>query len=128
MERPSPVARKVTPWPLVEPLLSELKPGDVLLQRGHYLQAVTFYSKRLTPITNLGWSELNFGAERAKGRNLFLSPQEFADRWNGRGRVLAVVHRDWVVSFGPEATPRLTPPLILAGTPNGKHFLFANRP
>ena len=123
-----PVARAVTPWPLVAVLKRELRPGDLLLQRGHYLQAAVFYSKRLTPITQLGESELKFGASRPDAGALVLTPEQFVERWNGPARVLAVVHRDWLGRFGPEASPRLVPAVFLARAPSAKHYLLANRP
>ena len=120
------VARHVTPWPLVEAVLREKGPGDLLVQRGHYLQAVPFYARTLTPVAHLGWHELNFGQSQAPGSPLFPSDEEFAALWNGPGRVLAVVHRDLLKDFGePPLSARKA--VILAVAPNGKHALLANR-
>ena len=57
--------RSRSPWPLVAVLKRELRPDDLLLQRGHYLQAPAFYTKRLTPVADLEWSELDFGRAEA---------------------------------------------------------------
>jgi 4-amino-4-deoxy-L-arabinose transferase-like glycosyltransferase len=121
------VARSVTPWPLVQKLEETLKPDDLLVQRGHYLQAATFYTRRITPVFRLGWHELNFGAERTKDPTLFPSDAEFTRLWNGPKRVVAIVHRDWIRSWA-DPSLGLTPPLLLAKTPSEKHFLLANRP
>jgi 4-amino-4-deoxy-L-arabinose transferase-like glycosyltransferase len=120
------VARHITPWPLVEAVLREKGPDDLLLQRGHYLQAVPFYARTLTPVSSLGWHELNFGQAQAPNSPLFPTDEQFAALWNGPKRVLAVVHRDHLAAF---AAPPLSahPPSILAVTLNGKHALLANR-
>jgi 4-amino-4-deoxy-L-arabinose transferase-like glycosyltransferase len=120
------VARNITPWPLVEAVLREKGPDDLLLQRGHYLQAVPFYARTLTPVSSLGWHELNFGQSQAPNSPLFPTDEQFAALWNGPKRVLAVVHRDHLAAF---TAPPLSahPPSILAVTPNGKHSLLANR-
>lgn len=122
-----PVARSVTMWPLVAVLKRELRPDDLLLQKGHYLQAPAFYTKRLTPIVRLGWSELDFGRAEAAKRGLHLTDEEFAARWNGPARVLCVVHFGQLPDFGDPAKG-LSAPHVLARSPNGKFFLLANRP
>jgi len=121
------VARSVTPWPLVAVLQKELRPDDLLLQRGHYLQSPAFYTKRLTPIADLPWSELDFGREEARRRGLYLSDEEFARKWNGPARVLCVVHFGHLRDFGNPALG-LSLPHVLSRSPNGKFFLVANRP
>lgn len=121
------VARSVTPWPLVAALKRELRPDDLLLQRGHYLQGPPFYTKRLTPVSDLGWSELEFGKEEARTRGLYLSDEEFVRRWHGPARVLCVVHFAHLRDFGDPALG-LSKPHVLARSPNGKFWLVANRP
>lgn len=121
------VARSITPWPLVAVLKRELRPDDLLLQRGHYLQAPTFYTKRLTPIADLEWSELDFGRAEARRRGLYLSDEDFARKWHGPARVLCVVHFGHLRDFGNPALG-LSLPHVLAKSPNGKFFLVANRP
>jgi len=121
------VARSITPWPLVAVLKRELRPDDLLLQRGHYLQAPAFYTKRLTPIADLPWSELDFGREEAHRRGLYLSDEEFARKWHGPARVLCIVHFGHLRDFGNPAQG-LSLPHVLAKSPNGKFFLVANRP
>lgn len=121
------VARSVTHWPLIAVLKSELRPDDLLLQRGHYLQAPAFYAKRLTPLADLGWSELDFGREEARKRGLYLSEEEFARKWHGPARVLCIVHFGHLRDFGNPALG-LSLPHVLARSPNGKYFLVANRP
>jgi 4-amino-4-deoxy-L-arabinose transferase-like glycosyltransferase len=119
------VARSITPWSLVSKALSELGPTDVLVQRGHYLEVLPFYAKRLTPISSLGWSELDFGRSHVSTTDLFPTDEEFVTLWNSERRVLAVVHRDHLEDWsGPLG---LSPPLELAREGNGKHILLANR-
>ena len=120
------VARNITPWNLAETAVREKKPGDLLLQRGHYVQVVPFYARSLTPIGHLGWHELNFGQSQAPGSPLFPSDEEFAALWKGPKRVLAVTHRDQWRAFGERPLVG-RPPVILAVEPNGKHALLANR-
>ena len=122
-----PVARSVTTWPLVAALKRELRPDDLLLQKGHYVQAPAFYTKRLIPIADLPWSELDFGREEARTRGLYLSDEEFARKWNGPARVLCIVHFGKLRDFGNPAKG-LSLPLVLAQSGNGKYFLVANRP
>ncbi len=121
------VARSVTPWPLVAVLKRELRADDLLLQKGHYVQAPAFYAKRLTPIADLPWSELDFGREEARKRGLYLSDEEFARKWNGPARVLCVVHFGRLRDFG-NPQKGLSLPRILAQSGNGKYFLVSNKP
>jgi 4-amino-4-deoxy-L-arabinose transferase-like glycosyltransferase len=122
-----PVARSITPWPLVSTLKRELRPDDLLVQRGAYLQAPAFYVKRLTPLVDLGWSELDFGKPEARERGLCLSEEEFARKWRSPARVLCIVHFESLRDFGNPALG-LSVPHVLAKTPNGKFYLVANRP
>jgi 4-amino-4-deoxy-L-arabinose transferase-like glycosyltransferase len=121
------VARSVTPWPLVAVLKRDLRPDDLLLQRGGYLQGPAFYTKRLIPIADLDWSELDFGREEARKRGLYLSDEEFARKWHGPARVLCIVHFGHLRDFGNPGLG-LSLPRVLARSPNGKFFLVANRP
>jgi 4-amino-4-deoxy-L-arabinose transferase-like glycosyltransferase len=121
------VARSVTPWPLVSVLRRELRPDDLLVQRGAYLQSPAFYLKRLTPIVDLDWSELDFGRDEARKRGLYLSDEEFARKWHSPARVLCIVHFGHLRDFGNPALG-LSLPHVLAQTPNGKYYLVANRP
>lgn len=120
------VARSLTPWPFVAVLKRELRADDVLLQRGHYLQVVPFYTRRLTPLVDLPFSELDFAKEEARGRGLYLDGEEFARRWNGPARVLCVAHGRHLGDFLNPAMG-LSRPRILAVSPNGKFVLLANR-
>jgi 4-amino-4-deoxy-L-arabinose transferase-like glycosyltransferase len=120
-------ARWVTPWPLVSAVLREMRPGDVLVQRGHYVQAVPFYTRMLTPVSALGWHELDFGKTRDGSAGLFPSDAEFTALWNGPLRVLAVVHRDHVRDFANPTLSLKGPPLLLGSESEGKHYLLANR-
>jgi 4-amino-4-deoxy-L-arabinose transferase-like glycosyltransferase len=119
-------ARWVTPWPVVEAALHALERDTVLVQRGHYLEVLPFYARRLTPVFSLGWSELDFGRSHAGTEPLFPSDETFAKLWNGPRNALVVVHRDHLAGF---AKPPLseTPAGLLAGENNGKHFLLTNR-
>ncbi len=120
-------ARWVTPWPVASRVLEILEADDLLLQKGHYLEVLPFYSRRLTPVASLSWSELDFGRSHAGVEALFPSDDAFAALWNGRARVLAVAHRDQLASF---ARPPLsaTPAEVLAREGSGKHLLLSNRP
>jgi 4-amino-4-deoxy-L-arabinose transferase-like glycosyltransferase len=120
-------ARAVTPWPVASRAVELLEAGDLLLQKGHYLEVLPFYAKRLTPIASLGWSELDFGRSHPGSAALFPKDEEFAVSWNGDRRILVVVHRDHLEAFGrpPLST---TPAEILAREASGKHVLLSNRP
>ena len=120
-------ARWVTPWPLVSAILREMRPGDLLVQRGHYVQAVPFYARRLTPVSALGWHELDFGKTRDGSEGLFPSDAEFTATWNGPRRVLAVVHRDNVRDFSNPSLGLERPAILLGRESEGKHYLLANR-
>jgi 4-amino-4-deoxy-L-arabinose transferase-like glycosyltransferase len=119
-------ARAVTPWPVTSRALAILEADDLLLQKGHYLEVLPFYAKRLTPIASLSWSELDFGRSHPGTEALFPKDDEFAASWNGDRRILVVVHRDHLGTFGrpPLST---TPAEILAWEASGKHVLLSNR-
>ena len=119
-------ARWVTPWPVVEPALSALGGDAVLVQRGHYLEVLPFYAARTTPVSALGWSELDFGRSHAGTEATFPSDEAFAALWNGPRKVVAMVHRDHLAGF---AKPPLstTPAGILGRESNGKHVALTNR-
>ena len=96
------VARAITPWSLIVSLQKELRPADKLVQRGHYLEVVPFYTRRLTPVSALGWSELDFGREHLsplRRAELFPSETEFTELWNGPVRVLGSL--DTPVPYAP---------------------------
>jgi hypothetical protein len=119
-------AREITPWPVVSRALEVLQPDDLVLQKGHYLEVLPFYLRRLTPVTSLGWSELDFGRSHSGTEPLFPSDERFAADWNGSRRVLVVVHRDHLGAFaGPPLSE--TPARILARDRNGKETLLSNR-
>jgi hypothetical protein len=120
-------ARVVTPWPVASRALEILEADDLLLQKGHYLEVLPFYAKRLTPVASLSWSELDFGRSHAGTAALFPKDEEFAASWNGDRRILVVVHRDHLGAFGrpPLST---TPAEIVARETSGKHVLLSNRP
>ncbi|MDL1950243.1 phospholipid carrier-dependent glycosyltransferase [Acidobacteria bacterium ACD] len=122
------VARTVTPWPLVERLLAELGPGDVLVQRGHFLEVPVYYTGRTTPIGDAGSSELDFGREQAGPQSpMFPDDDAFWALWNGPRKVLVIVHRSRIPHFGPPPASE-TPLHVLAVTRNGKNALLSNRP
>jgi hypothetical protein len=119
-------ARRVTPWPVVAPALAALEGDAVLAQRGHYLEVLPFYAGRTTPVAALGWSELDFGRSHPGTGELFPSDEAFAALWNGPRKVVVVVHRDHIASFGK-------PPLsqtragLLGREENAKHVALTNR-
>jgi 4-amino-4-deoxy-L-arabinose transferase-like glycosyltransferase len=119
-------AREVTPWPVASRVLEILEPGDLLLQKGHYLEVLPFYARRLTPVASLGWSELDFGRSHAGTEALFPTDDAFAASWNGSRRMLVVVHRDHIGAFG-RPTLSNTPAAVVAREASGKHVLLSNR-
>ncbi len=121
------IARTVTPWPVVSALLANLKPEDVLLQRGRYWQVVPFYTRRVTPVSALGWHELNFGRERTADQSLVPTEDDFFRLWNGATRVFVVLHRDRLRDLLDESRSRI-PPRVLATAPFEKAVLVVNRP
>ncbi len=123
----SPVAKAVTAWPVVNALLTRIQPGDLVFQRGHYVQSVPFYLGRMTPLVSHGKSELDFG--RAHNSNILLFPTEaeFAQAWNGYARVFVVLHKDRKHDFHHPALD-LKPPVEIAALRNGKISLVTNRP
>ena len=119
-------AREITPWPVVSRALEILGPGDVLLQKGHYLEVLPFYARRLTPVASLGWSELDFGRSHVGTEALFPTDEAFAASWKGTRRVLVVVHRDHLREFGRPPMSD-TPAIVVAKEAGGKHVLVSNR-
>ena len=119
-------AREITPWPITSRALGILEPDDLVLQKGHYLEVLPFYLKRLTPVTSLGWSELDFGRSHPGTEALFPSEEAFAADWNRSGRMLVVVHRDQLGAFGRPPLSE-TPVKVLAREASGKHLLLSNR-
>ncbi len=119
-------ARQITPWRMAEVAAGELSPGDVLVQRGGYLQAIPFYTKRTTPIAILGWSELDFGRTREGSAGMFPTEEEFRSLWNGPRKVLAVVQRERVRDFS-DPKSGLEPARELARIATGKFVLLSNR-
>jgi 4-amino-4-deoxy-L-arabinose transferase-like glycosyltransferase len=120
-------AREITPWPIASRALEILEPDDLLVQKGHYLEVLPFYLKRLTPVASLGWSELDFGRSHPGTEALFPSDEAFAAGWNGSRRILVVVHRDQLSAFGRPPLSR-TPAGVLAREASGKHLMLSNRP
>ena len=118
-------AARITPWPLVSELLAELKSGDLLVQRGHYLQGAPFYAKRLTPVFALGWSELDFGRSHPGTEALFPPEEAFRPLWTGPERVFAIVHKRSERDFGDPATG-LPRGRELGRTENGNYVLIVN--
>jgi 4-amino-4-deoxy-L-arabinose transferase-like glycosyltransferase len=119
-------ARVITPWPIASRALEILEPEDLVLQKGHYLEILPYYLRRLTPVASLGWSELDFGRSQPGTAALFPSDDAFAEAWNGSRRILAVVHRDQLLAFGRPPLSR-TPAEVLVREANGKHWLLSNR-
>ena len=119
-------ARVVTPWPVISTLLRELKPGDLLVQKGHYMQATPFYTKRFVLVTGVGWNELVFGSTRAGSEGRFPSREEFLRIWDGPQRVFLILHEDdlEMMSDPKEGFP---PGRELARMQNGRFTLLVNR-
>jgi len=120
------ITRVITPWPLVKAALAEMRPGDVLLQFGHFVEVMPFYAQRPTPICDLGWSELDFGRAHAHQAGLFPSREEFATLWRGDRRVFVVTYRTRLVTWSPRELG-LGQPRVLARSDNAKLYLLSNR-
>jgi 4-amino-4-deoxy-L-arabinose transferase-like glycosyltransferase len=119
-------ARRITPWRMAEVAVRELAPGDLLVQRGGYLQSIPFYAKRTTPIALLGDSELDFGRTREGSTGIFLNEGEFRALWNGPKKVLAVVQTERLRDFS-DPKSGLVPARELARVATGKFVLLSNR-
>ena len=112
-------------WPVVAALRETLRPGDLLLQRGDYVESLPFYARRLTPLSRIGaGSELEFGRSHDR-TGLFQTDEEFTRLWNGPGRVLAVLHRD-VLGEWAAAGSRRRPYTILATAHRDRWVLVSN--
>ncbi len=114
-------------WPIVEALAADRQPGDLLVQRGRYVESIPFYVRHLTPLSAINArSELNFGRQLDR-TGIFQTDEEFTRVWNGSRRVLAILHRDvrkeWT---GPEAFR--TPYRVLATAQDDKYLLVSNDP
>lgn len=119
-------ARAITPWPIISVLLRELKPEDLLIQRGHYLQATAFYTKRFVMVTGLGWHELNFGSTRKGSEGRFPSQEEFLRMWEGDRRVFLIIHEDDLEMIS-DPKVGFRPGRVLAQMRNRKFSLMVNR-
>ncbi len=114
-------------WPVVAALEAERRPGDVVLQRGDYVQSVVFYARQVTRLSRVRpKDELALG--RALDRSgVFQTDEEFSREWNGPKRVLAVLDRDVLREWsGPRA--HRVPYRILATTWRGERVLVSNDP
>lgn len=114
-------------WPLAETLEASRRPGDVLVQRGDYVESLPFYARQVTALSRIGeGSELTFG--RGLDRTgIFQSDEEFASLWNGPKRVLAVVHKDLLHEWAAPGSA-LRPYGVLATARRGKLLLVTNDP
>jgi 4-amino-4-deoxy-L-arabinose transferase-like glycosyltransferase len=70
---------------------AQWQPGDVIAQRGTYLQSVSFYTRQLTLVVG-EQSELAFGRARASASRRALSPDEatFRQLWQSERRVFCI--------------------------------------
>lgn len=118
-------ARWTGSWPVVTALRETLRPEDLLVQRGDYVESLPFYVRRLTPLSRIGTgSELEFGRGHDRA-GLFQTDEEFTQLWNGPGRVLALLHRE---VLGEWAAPgnRRRPYTILATAHRDRWVLVSN--
>ena len=112
-------------WPVVAALRETLRPGDLLVQRGDYVESLPFYSGRLTPLSRIGaGSELEFGRRRDRD-GIFQTDEEFSRLWNGRRRVLAVLHREVLGEWAAPGNQR-RPYTILATAHRDRWVLVSN--
>jgi 4-amino-4-deoxy-L-arabinose transferase-like glycosyltransferase len=120
------IARVITPWPLVEAVLRERRPGDVLLQYGHFVEVMPFYAGQLTPVCDLGWSELDFGRAHPHDPALFPTREQFAALWRGGRRAFVLTYRTRLNTWAPRELA-LGEPRLLAVSENAKLYLLSNR-
>ncbi|MHB8798599.1 MAG: phospholipid carrier-dependent glycosyltransferase [Thermoanaerobaculia bacterium] len=101
-----PWARWDGSWPLVAALDESLRPGDLLVQRGDYVESLPFYARRVTPLSRIGaGSELAFGRDRDRS-GIFQTDEEFTRLWNGPRRVFVLLHRDVLREWADPETGR----------------------
>ncbi len=114
-------------WPISDAIARHRRPGDVVVQRGDYLESVPFYVRQVTPLSRIGpGSELTFG--RGLDRSgVFQTDEEFDRLWNGPRRVLAVLHRDVLAEWNGEPGRRRRY-LLLATAHKGRYVLVTNDP
>lgn len=120
-------ARQDGAWPIAEAVAATRRPGDLLVQRGDYVESLPFYARQVTPLSRIGdGSELTFG--RGLDRTgIFQEDEEFTRVWNGPRRVLAVLHRDVLCEWaGPGSRRR--PYSILATAHKDRFVLVSNDP
>lgn len=112
-------------WPISEAIARHRRPGDVLVQRGDYLESVPFYARQVTPLGRIGsGSELTFG--RGLDRTgVFQTDDEFDRLWYGSRRVLAVLHRDVLAEWNAEPGHRRRY-FLLAAAHKGRFVLVTN--
>lgn len=114
-------------WPVVSALRQTLRPGDLVVQRGGYVESLPFYVRRLTPLSRIGpGSELAYGRGR-DGAGVFQTDEEFARQWNGPRRVLALLHRDVLGEWAAPGSAR-RPFTVLATARRGRWVLVSNEP
>ncbi|MBL8114886.1 MAG: glycosyltransferase family 39 protein [Acidobacteria bacterium] len=122
------IARQVTPHTFNEALVSRLRPGDEVLHLGSFYRTIPFHARRLTAAAAIGpVNELRFDAMSAHPSPLLITEAEFKRRWNGPGRVFAVVHFDRVPDFGSPASGLVRGTVIIQ-SPNERFTLIANPP
>ena len=114
-------------WPIAEAVAATRQPGDLLVQRGDYVESLPFYARQVTPLSLIGErSELTFG--RGLDRTgIFQTDEEFTRIWNGPRRVLAVLHRDVLREWAGPGNTR-GPYEILATAHKGRFILVSNDP
>ena len=121
----APIARQDSAWPIAEAIRAERRPGDLIVQRGDYVQAIPFYAGQVTPLSRIGeQSELDFG-RRHDRTGIFQTDEEFVRLWNGPRRVLAVLHVDVLEEWKKPGAAR-KPFRILAEGKGGKFVLVAS--
>jgi len=113
-------------WRIAETVAATRQPGDLLVQRGDYVESLPFYVRQLTPLSRIGeGSELSFG-RRLDRTGIFQTDAEFTRLWNGPRRVLAVLHRDVLGEWTGPGSRR--PYTILATAHRDRYVLVSNRP
>ncbi len=114
-------------WPVVEALEEHRRPGDVVVQRGDYVQSVVFYAQQVTPLSKVRpKDELTLGRALDR-RGVFQSDGDFERVWNGPRPVLAILHRDVLKEWSARGSHR-APYYILATTRGDERLLVSNGP
>jgi 4-amino-4-deoxy-L-arabinose transferase-like glycosyltransferase len=119
------VSRFLTPWPILEVLETQRKPGDVVVQYKDFLRVVSYYGGGRTLLVEPGAAEVSdasqFDSDAA--RELLLSDDAFRALWFGPRRVFVVTPRETEAEIRALGLPST---VLLARDMRGKLALLSN--